>query len=159
MLCDCNDVLYIQMWLSMVQIFKVSAPSLPPSSSLQLCFPLPLRSRLSAACLQPPKFVRMGVMYSAALPRFHLRAANFLSPGYSNCSISILHQAATGSTPSHFFVPIFILHFEQTSQNKFDNVCYLLFRGSKNLIILTAASLHTFFFILKDFMPDTASQS
>lgn len=46
---------------------------------------------------KPPEFVRIWEMYSAPFPCFHLRAAHFLSPGYTNCSISILHQAVTGS--------------------------------------------------------------
>lgn len=133
------------MWLLIVQIFHGRCSLLLLFAVWVLCFILPLRSSRSAACLQPPKFVRMGVMYSATLPRFHLRAANFLSPGYSNCSISILHQPATGSAPPISLSQYLSYIWTNNSQNEFDNFCYLLFCRSKN--ILTAGSLHTFFIL------------
>lgn len=118
----------------------------PPPAVWVLCFILPLRSRQSAACLQPPNFVRMGVMYSATLPRLHLRAANFLSPGYSNaalvCCIRLLPEAPP---PIPWSQCLFI---EQTifRMNLIIFVIYC-FAGAKNLIILTAGSLHTFFIL------------
>lgn len=39
-------------------------------------------------------------MYSAPFPCFLLRAARFLLPGNENCSISILHDAVSGSCGS-----------------------------------------------------------
>lgn len=45
----------------------------------------------------PPELVSIKAMYSAPFSRFPLRAANFLLLGYTNCTISILYWAATGS--------------------------------------------------------------
>lgn len=72
--------------------------SLPHSlCSPSITFYSSFSSRRRAACQQPPEFVRTRVMYSALFPCFHLRAAHFLLPGYTNCSISILQQDVTGS--------------------------------------------------------------
>lgn len=64
------------------------------------------------------RIVRTWVMYSAPVPCFHFRAASFLLAGYTNCSISILRQAVTGSWGfnGHCMPPSPSLHrtFEQT---------------------------------------------
>lgn len=61
------------------------------------CFMLHHMSRHRAACQKPLEFAMIWVMYSALFLCFHLRAAHFLFPGYTNHSISIPHQAVTGS--------------------------------------------------------------
>lgn len=57
----------------------------------------PGRSRQRATWQQPPQLVNIRAMYSAPFSRLPLRAANFLLLGYTNCGISILCWAATGS--------------------------------------------------------------
>lgn len=51
---------------------------------------------------RPPGLVRVSAMHSAPLSRLPLRAANFLLLGYTDCAISILCWAATGSLSRHW---------------------------------------------------------
>lgn len=142
LLCGCKDVSCIQMWIYFHLVF------------LALCSSLPLLflASLSEHCLlflisggdrEPPvgshRIVRTWVMYSAPVACFHFRAASFLLAGYTNCSISILRQAVTGSWGFNGHrmppLPVCIVRLSKLNVQFAQRACFCIFLGMTDHII------------------------
>lgn len=85
-------------WRSNLPLLASMWVSVPPRQcpTVPAVFSDPGRER-RATWQQPLELVSIRAMYSAPSSPLPLRAANFLLLGYTNCRISILYWAATGS--------------------------------------------------------------